>query len=39
MEEKTNSGRLLVGKPKRNKPLGRPRRKWQNLKWILKSRM
>ena len=39
MEEKTNSGRFFVGKPKRNKPPGRPRRRWQNLKWILKNRM
>jgi hypothetical protein len=38
-EEKTNSGRLLVGKPTRNKPPGRPRRKWKSLKWILKNRM
>jgi hypothetical protein len=26
--EKRNAYRLLVGKPKGNKPLGRPRRRW-----------
>jgi hypothetical protein len=28
MEEKRNSCRLLVRKPKRKRPLGRPRRLW-----------
>jgi hypothetical protein len=36
---KEKSGRFLVGKPKRNKPPGRPRLRWQNLKWILKNRI
>jgi hypothetical protein len=28
MGEKRNVYRLLVGKPKRKRPLGRPRRRW-----------
>jgi hypothetical protein len=28
MGEKKNAYRLLVGKPKRRRPLGRPRRRW-----------
>jgi hypothetical protein len=28
MEEKRNVYRLLVGKPKGKRPLGRPRRRW-----------
>jgi hypothetical protein len=28
MGEKMNAYRLLVGKPKRKGPLGRPRRRW-----------
>jgi hypothetical protein len=28
MGEKRNAYRLLVGKPKRKRPLGRPRRRW-----------
>jgi hypothetical protein len=28
MGEKRNSYRLLVGKPERRRPLGRPRRRW-----------
>jgi hypothetical protein len=28
MEEKRKGYRILVGKPKGNRPLGRPRRKW-----------
>jgi hypothetical protein len=28
MGEKRNTYRLLVGKPKRKRPLGRPRRRW-----------
>jgi hypothetical protein len=28
MGEKLNACRILVGKPERNKPLGRPRRRW-----------
>jgi hypothetical protein len=39
VEEKTNARRILFGKPKGKKPLGRPRRRWQILKWILKYRM
>jgi hypothetical protein len=28
MGEKRNASRLLVGKPERKRPLGRPRRRW-----------
>jgi hypothetical protein len=28
MREKRNAYRLLVGKPERKRPLGRPRRRW-----------
>jgi hypothetical protein len=28
MEEDKNAYRLLVGKPERKRPLGRPRRRW-----------
>jgi hypothetical protein len=30
MREKRNVYRLLVGKPERKRPLGRPRRRWIN---------
>jgi hypothetical protein len=30
MGEKRNVYKLLVGKPERKKPLGRPRRRWMN---------
>jgi hypothetical protein len=30
MEEKRNTCRILVGKPEGNKPLGRPRRSWED---------
>jgi hypothetical protein len=30
MEEKRNAYRILVGKPERKRPLGRPRRRWVN---------
>jgi hypothetical protein len=30
MGEKRNTYRLLVGKPKGRRPLGRPRRRWSN---------
>jgi hypothetical protein len=30
--------RILVGRPERKRPLGRPRRRWEsNIKWILGS--
>jgi hypothetical protein len=36
MGEKRNVYRLLVGKPERKRPLGRPRRKWMdNIKMEL----
>jgi hypothetical protein len=28
MEEKMNAYKLLVGRPERKRPLGRPRRRW-----------
>jgi hypothetical protein len=30
MGEERKLHKALVGKPKRNRPLGRPRRKWEN---------
>jgi hypothetical protein len=30
MEEKKNAYRILVGKPERNRSLGRPRRRWED---------
>jgi hypothetical protein len=32
MGGKKNSYRLLVGKPEGNRPLGRPRRRWVDIK-------
>ena len=30
--------RVLVGKPEAKRPLGRPRRRWEdNIKWILRK--
>jgi hypothetical protein len=40
MGEKSNAYRVLVGKPKGKRPLGRPRRRWEdNNKMYLKSDM
>jgi hypothetical protein len=37
-EEKRNAYRILVGKPQRRKPLGRPRRRWvDNIKMDLRE--
>jgi hypothetical protein len=33
--ETRNAYRILVGKPEGKRPLGRPRRRWTVLKWIL----
>jgi hypothetical protein len=33
--EKRNAYGILVGKPEGKRPLGRPRREWTILKWIL----
>jgi hypothetical protein len=33
--EKRNVYRILQGKPEGKRPLGRPRREWIILKWIL----
>jgi hypothetical protein len=36
MGEKQNACRILVAKPDGKRPLGRPRRRWEdNIKWIL----
>jgi hypothetical protein len=36
MGEKRNAYRLLVGKPERSRPLGRPRRRWlDNIRMCL----
>jgi hypothetical protein len=38
MGEKRNAYRILVGKPERKKPLGRPRRRWvDNIKMDLRE--
>jgi hypothetical protein len=38
MREKRNAYRILVGKPERKRPLGRPRRRWvDNIKMDLMS--
>ena len=29
--------RVLVGKPEVRRPLGRPRRRWEDVKWIFKK--
>jgi hypothetical protein len=34
-DEIRNAYRILVGKPEGTKPLGRPRRRWEeNIRWI-----
>jgi hypothetical protein len=35
MREKKNAYRLLVGKPEGKRPLGRPRRRWNNIRMDL----
>jgi hypothetical protein len=38
MGEKRNACKILVGKPKRKRPLGRPRRRWvENIKMDLRE--
>jgi hypothetical protein len=37
MGEKRGAYRILVGRPEGRRPLGRPRRRWIILKWILKK--
>jgi hypothetical protein len=38
MGEKRNANRILVGKPERKRPLGRPRRRWvDNIKIDLRE--
>jgi hypothetical protein len=39
MEEKRNACRILVRKPERKRPLGRPRRRWvDNIKMDLREK-
>jgi hypothetical protein len=35
--EKRNAHRILVGKPERKRPLGRPRRSWVDIKMDLRE--
>jgi len=38
MEERRSVYRVLVGKPEGKRPLGRPRRRWEeNIKWIFRK--
>jgi hypothetical protein len=38
MGANTNSYRILIGKPEKNRPLGRPRRRWMdNIKMDLRE--
>ena len=38
MEQSTNAYRVLVGKPEGERPLGRPRRRWEyNIKMYLRD--
>jgi hypothetical protein len=39
MEEKRNAFRILVGKPEGKRPLGRPRRRWEDIRMDLRDRM
>jgi hypothetical protein len=35
MGAKRNADKILVRKPEGKRPLGRPRCRWDNIKWIL----
>jgi hypothetical protein len=37
MREKKNAYRILVGKPQRKRPLGRPRHRWVDIKMELRE--
>jgi hypothetical protein len=38
MEERGGVYKVLVGKPEGKRPLGRPRRRWEdNIKWIFRK--
>ena len=38
MEQRRGVYRVLVGKPEGKRPLGRPRRRWEdNIKWIFRK--
>jgi hypothetical protein len=36
MREKRNAYRILVGNPEGKRPLGRPRRRWEDIKMVLR---
>jgi hypothetical protein len=33
--EMTNAHKILIGKPERKRPLGRPRHRWEDVRMIL----
>jgi hypothetical protein len=35
--EMRNAYNILVGKPDEKRPLGRPKGRWNDIKWILKK--
>jgi hypothetical protein len=38
MGEERNAYRVLVGRPEGKRPLGRPRRKWEdNIEWVFRK--
>jgi hypothetical protein len=37
MGERRGVYRVLVGKPEGKRPLGRPRRKWEDVRWIFRK--
>ena len=37
MGDRKGAYRVLVGKPEVRRPLGRPRRRWEDIKWIFKK--
>jgi len=36
--EVKNVHNIPIGKPEGNRPLGRPTRRWKNIKWILRKK-
>jgi hypothetical protein len=39
MRAKRNAYRILMGKPEGKRPLGRPRRRWENIRMHLRDMM
>jgi len=37
MGERKGVYRVLVGKPEGNRPFGRPRRRWEDVRWIFRK--